>query len=60
MTRCTAARRASKFLGELEVDAYGANALVRSAVERQLDTVRRDLPGLRVSLEAELARFPRP
>ena len=103
----TEVRRASEFLGELEVDAYGANALVRSAVERQLeilgeaskraldeapelrdripelelaiglrnrlihgydrvlhpvvvDTVRRDLPRLRVSLEAELARFPLP
>jgi len=100
-----AARRAGEFLGELDVDSYRANLLVRSAVERQLeilgvaakraldeepelreripelelavglrnrlihgydrvlhgvvvDTVRRDLPRLRASLEAELKRFP--
>jgi uncharacterized protein with HEPN domain len=33
----TAARRARQFLGELHADAYRANALVRSAVERQLE-----------------------
>jgi uncharacterized protein with HEPN domain len=33
----TAARRAREFLGELDADAYRANVLVRSAVERQLE-----------------------
>lgn len=33
----TAARRAREFLGELDADAYSANVLVRSAVERQLE-----------------------
>ncbi|MBE7417201.1 MAG: DUF86 domain-containing protein [Ideonella sp.] len=33
----TAARRATEFLGVLDLDSYRANALVRSAVERQLE-----------------------
>ena len=33
----SAARRAGEFLADLDADAYRANALVRSAVERQLE-----------------------
>lgn len=33
----TAARRDREFLGELDADGCGANVLVRSAVERQLE-----------------------
>lgn len=33
----TAAQRAREFLGNLDADAYGADVLVRSAVERQLE-----------------------
>ena len=33
----SAARRAVEFLGELDAAQYGANALVRSAVERQME-----------------------
>jgi len=33
----TAVRRAREFLGGLDADAYSTNALVRSAVERQLE-----------------------
>ena len=32
-----AARRAHEFLGDLDAQAYAANALVRSAVERQME-----------------------
>ncbi len=32
-----AARRAQEFLGDLDAQAYAANALVRSAVERQME-----------------------
>lgn len=35
----TAARRAGEFLGDLDVEGYRANALVRSAVERQLEVL---------------------
>lgn len=35
----SAARRARAFLGGLDVDAYRANELVRSAVERQLEVL---------------------
>lgn len=34
-----AARLAREFIGELSLDAYAANTLVRSAVERQLEIV---------------------
>ncbi|MCG3190248.1 MAG: hypothetical protein LKCHEGNO_02891 [Burkholderiaceae bacterium] len=59
----TAARRAAEFLGELDLEAYRTNALVRSAVERQLEIVGEagkrvldEAPELRARLpELELA-----
>lgn len=58
-----AARRAGEFLAELDVDAFRANVLVRSAVERQLEILGEaakraldDEPALRERMpELELA-----
>lgn len=51
----TAARRAGEFLGDLDLDAYRANVLVRSAVERQLGVIGE---AGRRALELELKRLP--